>query len=93
MILFLELDIKSQAPDVPELAYPVLSVPQDDCESHNNFLKIFSKNYTIYDHKDDFFNKNQTLFQFFSGLKTALDVDRYLFEGSSSCENVSENFE
>ena len=26
----------------------ILSVPQDHCGSHNNFLKIFSKNYTLY---------------------------------------------
>ena len=26
----------------------VLSVPQDRCGSHNNFMKFFSKNYTLY---------------------------------------------
>ena len=26
----------------------VLSVPQDHCRTHNNFMKIFSKNYTFY---------------------------------------------
>ena len=26
----------------------VLSVPQDHCGSHNDFIKIFSKNYTLY---------------------------------------------
>ena len=26
----------------------ILPVPQDHCASHNNFLKIFSKNYTLY---------------------------------------------
>ena len=26
----------------------VLSVPQDHCGTHNNFMKIFSKNYTVY---------------------------------------------
>ena len=26
----------------------VLSVPQDHCGTHNNFMKIFSKNYTFY---------------------------------------------
>ena len=26
----------------------VLSVPQDHCGTHNNFMKIFSKNYTLY---------------------------------------------
>ena len=25
-----------------------LSVPQDHCRSHNNFMKFFSKNYTLY---------------------------------------------
>ena len=26
----------------------MLSVPQDHCGSHNNFMKFFSKNYTLY---------------------------------------------
>ena len=26
----------------------ILSVPQDHCGSHNNFMKFFSKNYTLY---------------------------------------------
>ena len=26
----------------------IMSVPRDHCESHNNSLKIFSKNYTLY---------------------------------------------
>ena len=26
----------------------VLSVPQDHCGTHNNFMKIFSKKYTLY---------------------------------------------
>ena len=26
----------------------ILSVPQDHCRSHNNFMKFFSKNYTLY---------------------------------------------
>ena len=26
----------------------IMSVPQDHYGSHNNFLKIFSKNYTLY---------------------------------------------
>ena len=34
--------------------------------------------YDVTDHKDDFFNKIQILFLFFSGFKTALNVDRYL---------------
>ena len=26
----------------------ILSEPQDHCRSHNNFMKFFSKNYTLY---------------------------------------------
>ena len=26
----------------------ILSVPKDHCGSHNNFMNIFSKNYTLY---------------------------------------------
>ena len=26
----------------------ILSVPQGHCESHNNFMKFFKKNYTLY---------------------------------------------
>ena len=53
--------LNSHAPDKPDLAhqkYPlhltptdikILSIPQDDCGSHNNFMKFFSKN----DNDDD----------------------------------------
>ena len=47
----------------------------------------------VTDQKDEFFNINQILFYIFSGLKTALYVDRYLFGILGSCENVRENFE
>ena len=95
--------LNSQAPDVPELThqgifqrsrlsvncydktmkkYPrhlnlkdfmnILSVPQDHCD--NNLM--------------NFFSKNNSYFKFFSELKTALEVNRYLFGISSTFENV-----
>ena len=43
--------------------------------------------------KTTFSIKIKSYFKFFSVLKTAFDVDRYLFWVLSTCENVRENFE
>ena len=68
----------------------ILSVPQDHWGSHNNFMKFFSKNFTLY--------CVYILINFgFRLNRVAFNDTKTHFHKSevtlSTCENVCENFE